>query len=330
MNLPVSYSDVFNVNKHNFNEIALEIFRYQAQENAVYRKFLDHLTGNPEEITHYSNIPFLPIELFKKHQVISGNWVTESTEYFESSSTTGLNTSKHYINDPAWYYHSFTSGFERVYGSINDWCIMALLPNYLENEHSSLIAMVDQLIKLSENENSGYYLDEDDSLDSRLKYNESQGKKTLLIGVSFALIDLTLSFKESFNHLTILETGGMKGRQKEVTRAELHYKIGSAFPGAKIHSEYGMTELFSQAYLTNKNSFVAPPWMHVSLSQLDDPFTQAKLSKTGLIRVIDLANIETCSFIATSDVGKMHKDDSFEVLGRYDYSEQRGCNLLIA
>ncbi len=330
MKLPVSYSDVFNVKKHNFNEIALEIFRYQSQENSVYRNFLNHVECNPDEITHFEDIPYLPIAFFKTHQITTGNWITKTSKYYESSSTTGLNTSKHYINDANWYNQSFTKGFERVYGDVTEWCIVALLPNYLENEHSSLIAMVDQLITLSENKDSGYYLDKDESLHERLRSNESEGKKTLLIGVSFALLDLQLPPNQTFEHLTILETGGMKGRQKELTRAELHMHISTTFPGAKIHSEYGMTELFSQAYMTDENNFVTPPWMHVSLSELDDPFKQARFNKTGLIRIIDLANIETCSFIATSDVGKMHKDDSFEVLGRYDYSEQRGCNLLIA
>lgn len=327
--MPISYSDVFNVNKHNFNEIAIQIFHYQATENEIYRSYLSHIGVDPYSIYEYTQIPCIPIGFFKTHRVISGSWEVNTEHCFQSSATTGTETSKHYYHDLNWYKKSFLSGFEKIYGSVGDWCILALLPNYQENEQSSLITMVNTLIEYSEHTQSGFYLNENKALLKQILDNESKGIKTILFGVSFALLDISPQVQGKFKYLTIIETGGMKGRRKEITRAELHTRISSSFIGAKIQSEYGMTELFSQAYMTNGATFNTPPWMHVFLSQLDDPFQSAQVGKNGLINVIDLANIESCSFIATSDIGKMHKDGSFEVLGRFDLSEQRGCNLLI-
>ncbi|MFT7591163.1 MAG: hypothetical protein ACI9UJ_001084 [bacterium] len=267
---------------------------------------------------------------FKSHDVCSGNRIQARGKYFESSSTTGVNTSKHYLKDSTWYEQSYVSGFEKTYGSIKNWCIVALLPNYMDNPNSSLISMVNGLIDLTNNEKSGFYLADTNALSDVLIANEQAGQKTMLIGVSFALLDFNFKGLDRFEHLTILETGGMKGRRKEITRPELHRQIAAVFNGALIHSEYGMTEMFSQAYLTKNLRFNSPPWMQVSTCETDDPFKRSMPGKTGLLNVIDLANIETCSFIATSDIGKVYKDTSFEVLGRYDLSEQRGCNLLIA
>lgn len=330
MKLPVSYSDVFNVNKHNFNEIALQIFRYQYEENEVYRDYLQHISCDVSSITSIDDIPFLPIEFFKSHNVQSGDWKHASGDFFESSSTTGINTSKHYLKDYTWYEQSFIKGFEQTYGPTNDYCILALLPNYMDNKNSSLIAMVNRLIALTNNKNSGFYLNETNKMSTILNANQQVKQKTILFGVSFALLDCEFMDLEKCNNLTIIETGGMKGRRKEITRQELHSQIASKFPGADIHSEYGMTELFSQAYMTENLRFNSPPWMRVLTYETDDPFTKTRTGKSGLINVIDLANVETCSFIATSDIGKVYKDGSFEVLGRYDLSEQRGCNLLIA
>jgi hypothetical protein len=330
MELPVSYGDVFNVNKHNFNEIALEIFRYQSIENKTYGSFLKHIGCNITSVTRCTDIPFLPIDFFKTHSVQSGSWKPEIGAYFESSSTTGKGTSKHYFKNPEWYQRSFLKGFELQYGDVSDVCILALLPNYQENPHSSLIKMVNGLIEKSNYKNSGFYLNDASELINQLLLNETKRIKTILFGVSFALLDMTIPADYKFQHLAVLETGGMKGRRKEITRKALHDHISKQFTEACVHSEYGMTELFSQAYLTDESNFITPPWMQVHLTQLDDPFSRAGLNKTGIINVIDLANVESCSFIATADIGKMHKDGSFEVLGRYDYSEQRGCNLLIA
>lgn len=331
MDLPISYSDLLNVNKHNFNEIALQIFHYQASENSVFNDYLRHINVDRHQINHFTDIPCLPIDFFKTHQILSGKTAVVEAQYFESSGTTGSTSSKHYYLDKEWYHASFIQGFEKVYGDISDWSILALLPNYQENLHSSLLYMVDHLIGKANKHVSGFYLHQDDALLHQLLLNGQRKTKTILFGVSFALLDILPKVDGDFGHLTIIETGGMKGRRKEITREELHRQISLAFKNAKIHSEYGMTELFSQAYLADDTKrFVTPPWMKVYLTQLDDPFQQAAYGKNGLINVIDLANVESCSFIATSDIGKMHKDGSFEVLGRYDLSEQRGCNLLIS
>ncbi len=327
MQLPFSYDDILNVNEHNFNEIALEIFRFQANNNQCYADYLKYINVSPISVTNCEDIPYLPISFFKTHTVLSKASSKDKLHYFESSSTTGMGTSKHFYEDIRWYVKAFNKAFQQFYGDISSSHVIALLPNYMTNKHSSLLYMVDDLIKQSATKSTGYYLDNHDDLIDQLKRNEENGIPTILFGVSYALLDAHTDI--TFNHLTIIETGGMKGRRKEITRNELHDVIKRNFKGAKIHSEYGMTELFSQAYLQADTLFKTPNWMKVSIRQLDDPFSGEIYNKNGLIHVADLANIESCSFIATSDIGKMYKDGRFEVLGRFDHSEQRGCNLLI-
>ncbi len=330
MTWPISYDEVFRVNKHNFNETALKIFRFQVDQNAVYSEYLSLLDISPDSVKHWSEIPFLPIEFFKSHTITSGEWQPKDDQLFESSATTGTITSKHFYTDITWYNKSFLKGFKAVYGDPSEWCILALLPNYLEREHSSLIAMTNALIDLSNQPSSGFYLYDHDGLKKQLEVNENLGQKTLLIGVSYALLDFSAKLNGDFQHLTVLETGGMKGRRKEIIRSELHAELAKGFGTSPIHSEYGMTELFSQAYSTSNQRFTCPPWMRVDLTQIDDPFGKVQPGKNGRINVIDLANVQSCSFIATSDIGRMHKDGTFEVLGRFDHSEQRGCNLMLA
>ena len=330
MDLPVSYNDVFSVKEHNFNEMALTIFQFQATNNAVYVEYLQHLGISPSQITCVEDIPHLPIEFFKSHIVKTGNWDHSADQMFESSSTTGSNTSKHYYHDIAWYRTSYQKYFEAHYGSPDNWCILALLPNYLERSNSSLIEMTHTLIQKSKHPRSGFYLYNHQDLIDNIKKNESDKTKTLLIGVSYALLDFSAEITGPFEYLTVMETGGMKGRKKEMIRQDLHKELRAGFGPIPIHSEYGMTELFSQAYSQSDHLFECPSWMKVNVKQLDDPFTNASFGRNGLINVIDLANIQTCSFIATSDIGRLHKDGRFEVLGRFDHSEQRGCNLLLA
>ncbi len=330
MNLPISYHDVFGVKKHNFNEIALEIFHFQARNNTVYNQYLSLIGVNTETISSINQIPHMPIEFFKTHVIKTGNWTHTVEKRFESSSTTGLNTSKHYYEDLSWYRSSYTKTFEHFYGHPSEWCFLALLPNYLERSNSSLITMVTDLIDLSGHPSSGFYLYNHDELFDQLVQNEENGQKTVLFGVSFGLLDFAEKISYDFKNLIVLETGGMKGRRTEITRNELHEQLQAGFGSAPIHSEYGMTELFSQGYSLGDQLFETPNWMKVSLTQLDDPFASVAQGKNGLINVIDLANLNTCCFIATSDIGRLHKDGRFEVLGRFDHSEQRGCNLLLS
>ena len=308
----------------------MKIFRYQAGHNAVYGKYLSLLDISVDQISKWQEIPCLPIEFFKSHEVISGEWKPQPDQVFESSATTGTITSKHYYKDISWYNRSFIEGFKDVYGDPKNWCILALLPNYLERENSSLITMTKALIDLTEHESSGFYLYDHGALRRQLETNEKVGMPTLLIGVSFALLDFSANLTGDFKHLTVMETGGMKGRRKEIIRSELHRELAKGFGSAPIHSEYGMTELFSQAYSTQNQRFNCPPWMQVRLTQIDDPFGSVDPGRNGRINVIDLANVQSCSFVATSDIGRMYKDGTFEVLGRFDHSEQRGCNLLLA
>lgn len=328
MEWPVSKEDVFAVKEHNFNEIALEIFRHQAANNVIYNQYLTLIGCTPSTVRSVSEIPFLPIEFFKSHTITTGTW--QSDDFFESSSTTGLNTSKHYIRDVTWYEESFRRCFEMVYSDVSEYCILALLPNYLERGQSSLVYMTQDLITRSTHELSGFYLYNHEALLDTLHALEQSGQKTILIGVSFALLDFAQLVNHTYQNLTIIETGGMKGRRKEMTRFELHNALASAFGDIPIHSEYGMTELFSQAYSTSAEMrFACPPWMKVLTTELEDPFQNSAQGKSGLLNVVDLSNIQTCSFIATSDIGRLYEDGTFEVLGRFDHSEQRGCNLMI-
>jgi phenylacetate-coenzyme A ligase PaaK-like adenylate-forming protein len=320
---------VFSINnKAQFEEAALHIFNYQAQNCAVYRQFISGLKIDPNKINAVDQIPFLPIEFFKSHPILSTNAPVQVT--FTSSGTTGMVTSSHYVTDKTWYEDSFCNAFQLFYGDIKDYTVLALLPSYLEREGSSLIYMVDELIKLSGNPDSGFFLYNHDELYHQLKKQQDAKKPTLLIGVTFGLLDFIENYNIDFAELIVMETGGMKGRRKEMIREELHEVLCKGFGVKAIHSEYGMTELLSQAYSKGEGIFDCPPWMKIIIRDTNDPISTLTTGKTGGINVIDLANINSCSFIATQDLGKTYADGSFEVLGRFDQSDIRGCNLLIA
>lgn len=319
---------IFSIkNKDEFVSLCITIFSFQAKSNPVYKEFLHHLKIDPLKINMVDEIPFLPIEFFKSHQIISKSKSPEKV--FFSSGTTGMTRSSHFVTDLSVYEQSFIAGFEKFYGSIKDYCILALLPSYFENESSSLIYMADHLIRLSGHPESGFYLNNHNDLIIQLKKLEDAGQKTILLGVSYALLDLAEKSPMKLNHTIIMETGGMKGRRKEMTRNELHSILTSGFGVKTIHSEYGMTELLSQAYSKGNGRFSCPPWMKVIIRDTYDPFTFLEAGKSGGINIIDLANINSCSFIETKDLGKLNTDGSFEVSGRFDNSDIRGCNLLI-
>jgi phenylacetate-coenzyme A ligase PaaK-like adenylate-forming protein len=321
-------SQIFSIeNERQFNETALQVFRHQAQSCAVYRDFISALKINPASVQTINQIPFLPIEFFKTHEVLSSAQPAEVI--FTSSGTTGITTSSHYITDVSWYTESFRKGFELFYGDIKRYTILALLPSYLERQGSSLIYMADDLIKQSGNPDSGFFLYNHDELYLQLKKQQQAQKPTLLIGVTFALLDFIEQYAINFPELIVMETGGMKGRRKEVIREELHGQLRKGFGVDAIHSEYGMTELLSQAYSKGEGIFNCPPWMKIITRDTNDPMTPLSTDKAGGINVIDLSNFNSCSFIATHDLGKVYADNSFEVLGRFDNSDIRGCNLLI-
>lgn len=333
MNTVVKNKDVetriFAANDENFNALALEIFRFQYQNNSVYRAYCDAIRVKPPDINSITKIPFLPISFFKTHRVTSTEFVPEVI--FESSGTTQTINSKHLVKRLDLYQSSFNKTFELFYGSPNEWCILALLPSYLERKNSSLVLMAEELIKASKHPESGFYLNEFDQLSNVLQQLEQAKQKTLLIGVTFALLDFAAAYPMQLNFTTIMETGGMKGRKQEMTRQEVHAVLSEAFQTNTIHSEYGMTELLSQAYSNGNGIFKCPPWMKILVREEDDPFeikTDTEKIITGAINVIDLANIYSCSFIATEDAGKLYSDGSFEVLGRLDNSDIRGCSLL--
>ncbi|WP_299211366.1 acyl transferase [uncultured Dokdonia sp.] len=324
----MEYQDIFAIkNSQEFEQKALDVFRYQFEHNTVYRSFCDLLYKNPSDIKTVAEIPFLPISFFKSHEVVSSQKETEAI--FTSSGTTGSITSKHYVKDLSLYETSFQKGFTQSYGAIEEYVVLALLPSYLEREGSSLVYMVDHLIKASKHEDSGFYLDDYFALSEKLKDLDTSGKKVLLIGVSFALLDLIENDHFSLQHTIIMETGGMKGKRKEMIREELHAMLSKGFGVSEIHSEYGMTELLSQAYSNGKGVFTTPPWMKILIRDPEDPLTIFSNSKTGGLNVIDLANIHSCSFIATQDLGRIHPDGSFSVVGRFDNSDIRGCNLMV-
>lgn len=310
-----------------FQKKAIEVFQFQFENNSVYRSFCDLLYKHPSDVTSIEEIPFLPIQFFKSHEVISS---TESPKItFSSSGTTGGITSKHIVTDLELYESSFRKAFELFYGDISSYTVLALLPSYLEREGSSLIYMVNDLIQKSNNPESGFYLNNLADLSEKLTALDASGQKVLLIGVSFALLDLVESEKFNLQNTVIMETGGMKGRRKEVTRKELHQTLTEGFGVDLIHSEYGMTELLSQGYSKGNGIFETPPWMKILIRDTEDPFTILGAEKTGGLNVIDLANINSCSFIATQDLGKVYSDHSFEILGRFDHSDIRGCNLMV-
>lgn len=307
----------------------MDVFRYQATENEVYRQYIEALKVNIDKITQLEQIPFLPIEFFKTHEIITNcKLQIADCKIFTSSGTTGSIQSKHYVSDISVYEKSYRKGFEHFYGNTEEYCILALLPSYLEREGSSLIYMMDDLIKKSKHPESGFYLNNYDEL--LLKLKQLQGQKILLVGVTYALLDLVELLGEGdYKNLIVMETGGMKGKREELVREELHERLCKGFGVDVIHSEYGMTELLSQAYSKGNGVFDCPPWMRILIRDTNDPFTSLPHNKTGGINVIDLANINSCSFIATQDLGRSVSDTSFEVLGRFDNSDIRGCNLLV-
>ena len=313
-----------NHSAKSFEDLALEIFQFQAKNNTVYKTYLNYLGVQPLEIKKLYDIPYLPIELFKTHEVICEPNKREAT--YESSGTGGIQ-SKHIVHDLSIYQASFIIGFEHFYGDIKDYTILALLPSYIERSGSSLIFMCEKLIQLSEKEDSGFYLNEHQQLFELLQKLERENQKTLLIGVSFALLDFVEKHPLPLNHTIVMETGGMKGRRKEIVREKLHQILCAGFNLQKIHSEYGMTELLSQAYSKGNSLFECPPWMKVSCRDANDPLSLNK--KSGGLNIIDLANVYSCSFIASQDLGKIHENKRFEVLGRFDSGDIRGCNLLI-
>lgn len=320
---------IFEFNISQFDELALDVFNFQYKHNHTYRQYTDTLGVIPDKINTIFQIPFLPIRFFKSHRVCST--VFEPEGVFESSGTTGTINSKHYIRDLTLYKRNFLRGFKQFYGNPKEWCIIGLLPSYLERDNSSLVVMADELIRQSGHEKSGFYLNEYDKLAYNLKELEQSKQKTLLIGVTFALLDFAEQFPIPLQHTIVMETGGMKGRKTEMTRQEVHDKLKKAFDLTCIHSEYGMTELLSQAYSVCDGFFYKTDRMRVLIRDEDDPF-EIKLpgekAVNGVLNIIDLANIYSCSFIATDDAGRLHVNGSFEVLGRVDSSDIRGCSLM--
>ena len=310
-----------------FAKVCIEIFRYQAAENNVYADWIKALGRNISSIETVKDIPFLPVSFFKTHKAISGEYQPETI--FTSSGTTGLITSSHAVADLSLYQESYLKGFKLFYGAAEDYVIIGLLPAYLERPGSSLVNMTEGLIKASRNPESGFFLYEHEKLKDLLNKLAVQNQKTWVIGVSFALLDFAALHPPAWKNLTVVETGGMKGRRKEMIREELHETIRSTWNISNLHSEYGMTELLSQAYLQDTGKFKSPPWMKISIRETGDPLTPAGFGKTGGVNIIDLANLDSCAFIATQDLGKQYEDVIFEILGRFDNSDIRGCNLLI-
>lgn len=320
---------VFAANPGNFNTIALDVFNFQYHHNPVYREYCSLLKIEPRDVNSITQIPFLPIHFFKTHTVVSTEFKPQAV--FESSGTTQTINSRHFIKDLSLYQDSFIHTFELFYGKPGDWCIIGLLPSYLERKNSSLVMMVDILVQQSHHPQSGFYLYDFHQLQSVLQQLEKRRQKTLLIGVTFALLDFAEQYPAKLEHTIIMETGGMKGRRQEMTRQQVHTLLSAAFGQQNIHSEYGMTELLSQAYSQGNGIFTTPPWMKVLIREEDDPFSvqdAGEKTVSGAINVIDLANIYSCSFIATEDAGKLHSNGSFEVMGRLDNTDIRGCSLM--
>jgi phenylacetate-coenzyme A ligase PaaK-like adenylate-forming protein len=324
----ITSNDIFAIsNQKQFEKIALKVFRFQYENNAVYRDFCELLNVEKGSVKSLHQIPFLPIQFFKSHDVLSSSDDIQVT--FTSSGTTGMTTSNHLVPDVSVYEQSYQNAFSEFYGNIEDYAVLALLPSYLEREGSSLIYMVNDLIERSNNPNSGFYLHNYDELTAKLIELDTSGQNVLLIGVTYALLDLIELQKFTLNNTIVMETGGMKGQRKEMIREELHELLCDGFGVNSIHSEYGMTELLSQAYSLGNGIFECPNWMSVLIRDTEDALTYVDYGKTGGINVIDLANINSCSFIATQDLGKRHGNNSFEVLGRFDNSDIRGCNLMV-
>ena len=335
--MPNQWNDkIFEVDVAGFEELALEIFNFQYRQNAVYRAYADMIKLKPDKVTNLTQIPFLPIRFFKTHAVKTTEF--EPQIIFESSGTTQSLNSHHFIKDIELYKRSFAKAFELFYGPVNEWCIIGLLPSYLERKtrlpagiNSSLVFMVNELMRQSHHPQSGFYLNEYERLCNTLTELEKINQKTVLIGVSFALLDFAEQYSLPLQNTVVLETGGMKGRRRELIREELHTILKEKFAVDVIHSEYGMTELLSQAYSRSDGVFYCPPWMKVLIRDEEDPLLiklDAKTQISGAMNIVDLANIYSCSFIGTDDAGRLYPDESFEVLGRIDNSDIRGCSLM--
>lgn len=324
----INTNAIFNIQtEEEFEDLTLKIFKFQFENNRVYRSFCDLLYKHPSDVKIIQDIPFLPIQFFKTHDILSSKEPIQTT--FTSSGTTGSMTSKHLVTDLGIYEESFNKGFQHFYGNIEDYVVLALLPAYLERKGSSLIYMVDALIKRSNHPESGFYLNNLSDLKNKLTQLDSKGQKVLLIGVSFALLELVETYPFNLKHTIIMETGGMKGRRKELIREELHQQLKQGFNVEFIHSEYGMTELLSQAYSKGHGIFNTPNWMRILTRDTEDALSIQSKGKAGGINVIDLANINSCSFIATQDLGRVYENGSFEIIGRFDNSDIRGCNLMV-
>ncbi|MBL0013944.1 MAG: acyl transferase [Flavobacterium sp.] len=321
-------SDIFSISsRKQFEKIALKVFRYQYDNNVVYREFCQHLKVEKQDVKSLLQIPFLPIQFFKSHEVVSGENPIQTI--FTSSGTTGMTTSNHFVSDLSLYENSYRQAFAQFYGNIEDYVVLALLPSYLEREGSSLIYMVNDLIKKSNNSESGFYLHNYEELVTKLFALDQSGQNVILIGVTYALLDLIEIQKFQLHNTIVMETGGMKGKRKELIREELHEILCRGFGVSQIHSEYGMTELLSQAYSFGEGVFECPPWMQILIRDTEDALHYIADGKTGGLNVIDLANVNSCSFIATQDLGKKNPNATFEVLGRFDTSDIRGCNLMV-
>ncbi len=319
--------NLHNINESNFDAHALAVFQFQSAYNKLYNTYLNHLGVNLSKIRTIEQIPFLPIGFFKKHVVKTNEWKSEKV--FESSGTTGQQTSKHSVYDINFYHNHAKRLFELEFGSLQKMHVLALLPSYLERTNSSLVSMAQFFIKESNSSQSGFYLNNLQELASTLIALKNSDKKVFLVGVTFALLHLAENYDLDLSHVICIETGGMKGRREEVTRAELYNTLRAKLNFKNIYSEYGMTELLSQAYGQHAK-FTLPQSIKVLIREVGDPFSLAPVGRTGGINVIDLANVHTCAFIETQDLGRLNKDGTFEVLGRFDNSELRGCNLLIS
>ena len=323
------HDKIFSVAESGFRQLALDIFHFQYEANPVYNSYVNALGKTPSDVDEIEKIPFLPISFFKTDEIKTGKFNAEVI--FKSSGTTQTINSQHHVKDVSIYTQSFTTAFKKIYGDPQKWCVLGLLPSYLEKGNSSLVYMVDDLIKQSRHPQSGFYLYDLDKLKETLLSLEKSNQKSLLIGVTYALLDFAEKFPVTLKNAIIMETGGMKGRREELTRMEVHDQLKKAFGKTEIHSEYGMTELLSQAYAKKEGRFECPPWMKVLIRDDEDPLTvqhSASGVVSGALNIIDLANVYSCSFIATDDVGKLYPDKSFEVLGRMDGSDLRGCSLL--
>jgi hypothetical protein len=325
MPLPIALNDLWDLPASQFMQTAHLLCQFQAEHNPVYRQWIELSKQQIDKLDSPIKIPFLPISFFKNQDVYIG---ARPQTLFESSGTSQDIVSKHWVSDTSIYEASFIHCFERFYGSPKDYCIIGLLPSYLERQHSSLVYMVDKLIQLSGHEHSGFYLNEFEKLHQLLQQLSKTPTKIWFIGVSFGLIDFSTAFPQKLNNVTVIETGGMKGRKQELSKEELHTLLKRNLGVATIHSEYGMTELLSQAYSLGEGIFKCPPWMKVLVGEPEDP-TQLKTKGRGILHVIDLANIYSCCFIATQDMGELYEDGSFKVLGRADNSDRRGCSLLL-